>query len=181
VTSPSGVAVLAHPLRIVRQSRCGVRADWLVTPLSACSTACLLVVCSQTQAGGTLGSQAHFGVPMSCGALALIRSADYPEAVRMYDERHEPRSFEEADRAALGLLWRHRRTFAEEEAIRAFAELHERPPTDEELSDARSWWVRTLMSYPEPLREAVEDNCEALFEIADRSCPARRGVKPWSC
>jgi len=48
---------------------------------------------------------------------------------------------------------------------------------DEELSDVRSRWVRTLMSYPKPLREAVEDNCEALFEIADRSCPTPRGVK----
>jgi hypothetical protein len=114
---------------------------------------------------------------MSCAALALIRSADYPEAVWVYDEGHEPRSFEEADHAALGLLWRHRRTFAEGEAIGAFAELHGRPPTDEELSDARSRWVRMLMSEPEPLREAIEDSCEALFEIADRSCPTRRGVK----
>jgi hypothetical protein len=94
----------------------------------------------------------------------------------VYDEGHEPRSFEEADHAALGLLWRHRRTFAEGEAIGAFAELHGRPPTDEELSDARSRWVRMLMSEPEPLREAIEDSCEALFEIADRSCPTRPGV-----
>jgi len=25
--------------------------------------------------------------------------------------------------------------------------------------------------YPPPLREAIEQNCEALFDIADRSCP----------
>jgi hypothetical protein len=128
---------------------------------------CLLLVLapSLAQAEDSLGQQARFGAPISCAALALIRSADYPEAVRVYDEGHEPRSFEEADRAALGLLWRHRRTFAEEQAISAFAKLHGRLPTDEELSDARSRWVRTLMSYPEPLREAVEGNCEALFEI----------------
>lgn len=140
---------------------------------------CLLVLISPIlQAEGTLGSQARFGVPMSCAALAMIRGADNPEAVRVYDEGHEPRSFEEADRAALGLLWRHRRTFSEDEAIRAFADLRGRLPTDEEVSDARSRRVRTLMSDPEPLREAVEDNCEALFEIADRSCPAPRRVKP---
>jgi hypothetical protein len=108
---------------------------------------------------------------MSCAALALIRSADYPEAVRVYDEGHEPQSFEEADRAGLGLLWRHRRTFAEEVAVSAFAELYDHPPTDEELSDERSRWVRTLMSYPEPIREAIHANCEALYEEADRSCP----------
>jgi hypothetical protein len=140
---------------------------------------CLLVLISPVlQAEDTLGSRARFYVPMSCAALAMIRSADYPEAARVYDEGHEPRSFEETDRAAQGLLWRHRRTFSEDEAIRAFAELHGRPPTDEELSDVQSRSVRTLMSYPEPLREAVEDNCETLFEIADRSCPAPRGVKP---
>ena len=90
---------------------------------------------------------------------------------------HEPRSFEEADRAALGLLWRHRRDFAEEVAVAAFRELFDRPPTDEELSDERSRWVRTLMSYPEPLRQAVAANCEALYEVADRSCPTPRGAQ----
>jgi hypothetical protein len=93
----------------------------------------------------------------------------------VYDEGQEPRSFREADRAALGLLWRHGRTFAEEVAISAFAELHGRPPTDEELGDDRSRWVRTLVSYPEPLRDAVGGNCEALFEVAHRSCPSVRG------
>jgi hypothetical protein len=124
------------------------------------------------QAEDTLGQQARFGVPMSCAALALIRSADYPESVWVYDEGREPRSFEEADGAALGLFWRHRRTFAEQVASSAFAELHGRPPTDEELSDERSRWVRKLMSYPEPIRQAIQANCEALYELADRSCPA---------
>lgn len=130
----------------------------------------LVLASSLAQAEDSLGQR--FGVPMSCAAFAVIRSADYPEAVRVYDDGHEPRSFEEADRAALGLLWRHRRTFAEEVAISAFAELHGRPPTDEQLRDERSRSVRALMSYPEPLREAVATNCEALFEVADRSCPA---------
>jgi hypothetical protein len=94
---------------------------------------CLLVFLgsSLAQAEDTLGQQARFGVPMSCAASAPIRSADYHEAVRGYDEGQEPRSFEEADHAALGLLWRHRRTFAEEVAISAFAALHGRSPTDE--------------------------------------------------
>jgi hypothetical protein len=129
------------------------------------------------QAEDSLGQQARFGVPMSCAALALIRSADYPEAARVYDEGEEPRSFEEADRAALGLLWRHRRAFAEEAAISAFAELNGRPPTDEQLSDERSRWVRTLMSYLEPIRQAIEENCEALYEVADRSCLAGARVQ----
>ena len=67
-----------------------------------------LALSPMVQADDSLGQRTRFGVPMSCAAFALIRSADYPEAVRVYDERHEPRSFEEADRAALGLLWRHR-------------------------------------------------------------------------
>ncbi|MCF7983074.1 MAG: hypothetical protein K9L70_01600 [Thiohalocapsa sp.] len=142
-------------------------------------TLCLLVLIAPVlQAEEALGPQAHFDAPTSCAALALIRSADYPEAVRVYEEGHEPLSFEEADAAALGLLWRHRRTFAEDEAIRAFAELHGRSPTDAELSDAQSRWVRMLVSYPQPLREAVEQNCEVLFEIADRSCPTPLGVEP---
>jgi hypothetical protein len=120
-------------------------------------------------------ARVRVGVPLSCAALALIRSADYPESVRVYDEGHEPRSFGETDHAAPGLLWRHRRNFAEEEAIRAFVELHGRPPAGEELRDARNRWRRTLMSYPGALRGAVEGSCEALFQIADRSCPPPPG------
>jgi hypothetical protein len=108
---------------------------------------------------------------MSCAAVVLIRSADYPEAVRDYRDGEDPRSFEEADRAALGLLWRHRRTVADEVAASPFAELYGRSPTDEAFSDDRSRWVRALMSYPEPLREVVESSCEALFDMADRSRP----------
>ncbi len=90
----------------------------------------------------------QFRVPMACAADATIRAAEYPEAIRVYDDGQPPRSFEEADRAALGLLWRHRRAFAEEVAVAAFRKLFDRPPTDEELSDEHSRWVRTLMSYP---------------------------------
>jgi hypothetical protein len=64
----------------------------------------LLSADALAQAEDTLGHRARFGVPMSCAALALISGADYPEAIRVYDEGHEPRSFDEADRAALGLL-----------------------------------------------------------------------------
>jgi hypothetical protein len=106
---------------------------------------------------------------MSCAALPLIRSADYSEAVRLYDEGQEPRNFEEADRTALGLLWRHRRAFADGVASSAFAEVYGRPPTHEELSDERSQWVRSLMSHPDPIREAIAANCDALYEVADRS------------
>ena len=137
----------------------------------ACWALCLpLALAPMVQADDSLGQRTRFGVPMSCAAFALIRSADYPEAVRVYDERHEPRSFEEADRAALGLLWRHRHAFAEEVAATAFRELFGHSPTEEELSDERSRWVRTLMSNP----EAVGANCEALYEVADRSCPTPR-------
>ena len=115
---------------------------------------------------------------MSCAALALIRGADYPEAICVYDEGHEPRSFAEADRAALGLLWRHRQSFAEDVAARAFRELFGEPPTADELRAQRSSWVHKLMSYPEPLRAAIAMNCEVLFEVADRSCPMPRGVEP---
>ena len=53
------------------------------------------------RADHNLGARARFHVPMSCAALALIRGADYPEVVRVYDEGHKPRTFAEADRAAL--------------------------------------------------------------------------------
>ena len=115
---------------------------------------------------------------MSCAAIALIRGADYPEAVRVYDEGQEPRSHAEADRSALGLLWRHRQQFAEDVAARAFAELFGKQATEEELGVERTRWVHALMSYPEPLREAVAMNSEALSEVADRSCPTPRGVEP---
>jgi len=83
----------------------------------------LLLACSSAQAQDTLGQRARFGVPMSCTALALIRGADYPEVERVHVEGHEPRSFAEADRAGLGLMWRHREQFAEEVAVQAFTEL----------------------------------------------------------
>lgn len=63
-------------------------------------------------------------------------------------------------------------------AARAFTELYGRPPTEQELGNERSRWVQTLMSYPEPLREAIATNCEALYEVADRSCPTPPGVEP---
>jgi len=88
------------------------------------------------------------------------------------------RNFAEADRAGLGLLWRHRQQFAEDVAVQAFTELYGTVPTDDELRAERSKRVHKLMSYPEPLREAVVMNCEVLYELADRSCPTPRGVQP---
>jgi hypothetical protein len=136
-------------------------------------TATLLLLLSAPTAlpAEDLATEARYRVPMSCAPVAHIGAADYPEAVRIYDEGHTPENFEKADRAALGLLWRHRQDFARTVAAAAFTEHNRRPPTQGELDDERSRWVRTLMSYPPPLREAVEQNCEALFEIADRSCP----------
>jgi hypothetical protein len=61
-------------------------------------------------------------------------------------------------------------------AAQAFTKLFGRPPTADVLRNERSRWVHKLMSYPEPLREAVATNCEALFEVADRSCPTPPGV-----
>jgi hypothetical protein len=124
-----------------------------------------------------LGAAARYHVPMSCAALALILGADYPEVVRVYDEGHEPRSFAEADRAGVGLMWRHRQQFGEDVAVSAFSELYGRRPSEDELRAERRKWVHKLMSYPEPLREAVVMNCEALFEVADRSCPTPRGAE----
>ena len=126
---------------------------------------------SFVQADQTLGSRARFHVPMSCAAVAHIRSADYPEAIRVHDEGHTPRSAEETERAALGLRWRHRRDFAIETAAAAFTELYGRRPTDDELHDERSRWVHKLMDYPDALRQAVRMNCTGLFNLADVSHP----------
>ncbi len=68
----------------------------------------LLLTSSVAQAGDNLGSTARFAVPMSCAAVALIRGAEYPETIRVYDGGYEARSAAEADRALLGLSWRHR-------------------------------------------------------------------------
>jgi hypothetical protein len=126
---------------------------------------------SPAQADDNLGSKARFAGPMSCAAVALIRGAEYPETIRVYDEGHEARSADEADRALLGLSWRHRQQFARHVATEAFIELYGRAPTEDELRDERSRWVHTLMGYPQPLRDAVRDNCEALFEGAEQWCP----------
>ena len=107
---------------------------------------CLLLSASAlAQAEDTLGQRARYHVPMSCAALALIRGADYPEVVRVYDEGHAPRDFSEADRAGLGLMWRHREQFAEDVAVRAFTELYGRAPSEDELRAERSKWVHKLM------------------------------------
>jgi len=139
----------------------------------------LLIVASlPVSAQEQLGAAARYHVPMACTALALILGADYPEVVRVYDEGHDPRSFAEADRAGLGLMWRHRQQFAEDVAVQAFTELYGRAPTDDELRAERSKWVHKLMSYSVPLRGAVATNCEVLFEVADRACPTPGGVQP---
>jgi len=148
------------------------RAAW------ALGIALLTVASPPVPAQEQLGAAARYHVPMSCVALALILGADYPEVVRVYDEGHEPRDFAEGDRAGLGLMWRHRQQFAEDVAVRAFTELYGRAPTEDELRAERTQWVHKLMSYPEPLREAVVMNCEALFEVADRSCRTPGGVQP---
>jgi len=142
----------------------------------ALGIALLIVAPPPVSSQEQLGAAARYHVPMACTALALILGADYPEVVRVYDEGHEPRDFAEADRAGLGLLWRHRQQFAEDVAVQAFTELYGRAPTADALRNERSRWVHKLMSYPEALRAAVTQNCEALYEVADRSCPTPPGV-----
>lgn len=131
----------------------------------------LLWAPSFVQAEGRAATPAGFDAPMSCAAVALLRATDYPEAVSVYDEGQPPRSFAEADRATLGLLWRHRQQFAEAVAARAFTDLSGEPPTLDVLRDARNRWMAELTTYPEPLREAIGTNCEALFEGAEQWCP----------
>ncbi len=138
----------------------------------------LLVAWASAWADDGPGSTASFDVPMSCAALALIRGADYPEAVDGYDDDHLPGTFEEAERAALRLMWRHRQSFAEQAAAAGFAELYGRPPAGEELSNERARWVHILMDYPEPLHAAIAATCAALFDVADRSCPTPSGAQP---
>ena len=120
-----------------------------------------------------LVSRVRFGVPMSCAAFARIQAADYPEAVRVYQEGHDAKSLDEGERAMLGLMWRHRQSIAQTLAVSAFVEWAGRSPSEVELSDEQSRWVRTLMSYPPALREAVAENCERLYALADRSCSSR--------
>ncbi|MEA3642260.1 MAG: hypothetical protein VBE63_20300 [Lamprobacter sp.] len=120
-----------------------------------------------------LNSRVRFNVQMSCAALARIHAADYPEAVRIYSEGQSAKTLEEADRAALGLMWRHRHSIAQTLAISAYSEWVGRLPTEETLGDEQSRWVRTLMGYPMALREAVATNCEPLYMLADRSCSSR--------
>ncbi len=120
-----------------------------------------------------LNARVRFGVPMSCAALARIHAAEYPEAVRICREGHSPRSVGEANRALLGLQWRHRLSFAQTLAIAAFSEWAGRVPTDSELRDAQSRWVQNLMSYPPALRKAIAANCAQVFVLADRSRPTR--------
>lgn len=117
---------------------------------------------------------------MSCATVALIRGADYLKVLRVYGRGRGPRRHADADRAARGLLWRHREQFAEDKAVSTFAELYGRPSTDRELRAKHSRWAHKLMGYPETLPGAVTINWEALFGVADRSCPTLRGMNPWS-
>jgi hypothetical protein len=151
------------------QVRAGRAPAWVV-----CLS--LLLACTFVSAEDTSITRVRLNVPLSCAAWALLRSADYPEAVRVYDEGHEPRSFTEADRALLGLQWRHRQQFAEDLAARAYTALFGSPPTADQLRADRSQWVHKLMSYPKPLREAVAANCDALYELADRTRPTGGGA-----
>jgi len=131
------------------------------------------------QAEQTRGSGHASAFRCPAAAVAHMQSAGYPEVIRVYDEGHTARSAEEAERAALGQRWRHRREFAVDTAVAAFTELYGRQPTDYELRDERSRWVHTLMDYPEALRQAVRMNCERLFDRADTSRPAQRDELSW--
>jgi hypothetical protein len=128
------------------------------------------------QVDDNLGAKARFAVPLSCAAVALIRGTEYPETIRIYDEGHEARRAAEANCALLGLTWRHRQQFARYVATEAFTALYDRAPTEDELRDERSRWVHTLMGYPQPLRDAVETNCEPLFEAAEQRGPGAGGA-----
>ena len=60
----------------------------------------------------------------SCAGLVLTRSADYPEsAARATAEGRGRRRFAQTDRTAIGLVRRHRSTFAQDRVFRAFAAL----------------------------------------------------------
>ncbi len=131
----------------------------------------LLFTYALAPAAEPLTHRVRVDVPLACAALAQIRAAEYPEVVRVYDQGQAPQSFEEADRAMLGLQWRHRQQFAEDLATQAFVDVFGRPPTADELANERSRWVRTLRDDPDPAHEVLETDCEALFDAAQEWCP----------
>jgi hypothetical protein len=120
---------------------------------------------------------------MPCAAYAAMRAADYPEAVRVYDQRLPPRSYEEADLAALGLLWRHRSEYAAAVAARAASpapadDLRPGQRPEQRTGDERSHWIGRLTDISAAQREAVADSCQSLYDEADRSCPSAIGFQP---
>lgn len=141
-------------------------------------TACLLGLLGSTMAlraetHEDLLSRVRFGARMSCAALARIHAAEFPEAVRVYHQGHHAQSIEEAERAMLGLMWRHRQSIAQTLAVSAFVKARGRSPSEMELRDEESRWVKVLMGYPTALREAIADNCAPVFALAERACPSR--------
>jgi hypothetical protein len=115
---------------------------------------------------------------MACAAYAALRAADYPEAIRIYDERLPPRSYQEADLAALGLLWRHRADFAATSEGRSAQRLPGQRLPPDRLIDAQGGWVERLRNYTAAQRQSVADGCQTLYDEADRSCPNVVGYRP---
>jgi hypothetical protein len=116
--------------------------------------------------------------PMACAAYAAMRAADYPEAVRVYEERLPPRSYEEADLAALGLLWRHRADFAAAVAEPSVPGLSSPPPPPDGQTDGRIGRDQRLEGSLAAQRQAIADSCQPLYDEADRSCPSVIGFQP---
>ncbi|MBK5930125.1 hypothetical protein CCR82_06195 [Halochromatium salexigens] len=115
---------------------------------------------------------------MSCSAHALLEADRYPEALRIFDDWQALESFEQAERTLHGLAWRRRSQYARLVAKHEFERVVGRVPTHGELANAIFVWKQRLQDYSPGMREVFRQQCNPLFEEANRWAEEHRGPLP---
>lgn len=132
----------------------------------------IIELCLRTGASVALAdeSERRFRIAVSCAAYALIRTGDYPETVKVYQERKPANDQVEQERARTGMLWTNRVHFARSLGSNLFEQAAGRHPTNSEMSDAVAKWVKLINDATSLQREAIHTNCKPLYDQGDVYC-----------
>jgi hypothetical protein len=118
-----------------------------------------------------------FRVAMSCSAYAMIRTAEFPETVKVYEDKKPAADALEASRARMGMIWTNRVFFSSSVGAQFYHQIAGRSPSNGEIDDAKGQWMKILNDASESEREAIHAICRTLYEEADTYCAKTRCVE----
>jgi hypothetical protein len=117
-------------------------------------------------------------VAMSCSAYAMIRTSEFPETIKVYEEKKPATTALEAERARTGMTWTNRVYYsANFLGAETYRQIYGRYPTNGEIEEAKGTWMKILNDATDTQREAIHANCRILYQDADKYCGKSRCVE----